>query len=61
MRNKVKICLSEASYFDRLRQMRKRVLRSAKFSGGLSFASLSLAGKEKKNFYGKSISFATPD
>ncbi len=49
MRKKVKTCLSEASYFDRLRELRKRGKPKAMFSGGLSFASISLASKEKKN------------
>jgi hypothetical protein len=49
MRKKVTNCLSEASFCDRLKQLRKRGKPKAKFSGGLSFASLSLAGKEKKS------------
>jgi len=49
MRKKVINCLSGASFYNRLRQLLNRGKPKAKFSGGLSFASLSLAGKEKKN------------
>jgi len=53
MREKVTNCLSEASFCGRLRQLLNRGKPRAKFLGGLSFASISLAGKEKKNSYDK--------
>jgi len=55
MREKVTNCLSKASFCDRLSQLLKRGKPEAKFLGGFSFASFSLAAKEKKNSYGETI------
>jgi len=48
-------CLSEASFYPRHRQLCERGKPQAKIVGGLSFASFSLAAKEKKNSHGKTF------